>query len=113
MLGLGAAAAAAAQLAVEVGVARLVPDAYAAVPPIVVVWLLFCGATIARGIWTSLFQSQGLYRQIFLLNLIVLPIVIGGILVLPPMIGIAGAIVPLAFGELALLALMVLRLRKI
>jgi O-antigen/teichoic acid export membrane protein len=72
-------------------------------------WMLFAGAVIARGVYSSLFQAMARYREIFILNIVVLPLVLIGIAVMPLMIGLLGAILPMAAGEALFLGLLVWR----
>lgn len=74
-------------------------------------WLLFAAATTARGIYSALYQAMGRYREIFGFNVAILPLVLGGVAISPLAIGLIGAILPMAAGELLLLVLLVWRAR--
>ena len=52
---------------------------------------------------------MGRYREIFSLNLIVLPFVLSGVVLGPFALGLPGAVLPMAAGELVLLALLAFR----
>lgn len=75
-------------------------------------WLAFAAATTARGFFTSLYQAMGRYRELFLCGAVVLPFVLGGVILGPLAIGLPGAVLPMAGGELMLLALLAFRARR-
>lgn len=72
-------------------------------------WIAFAAATTARGFYSSLFQAMGRYREIFVLNIIVLPFVLAGVALGPLVMGLVGAVIPMAVGELLLLLLLSFR----
>ncbi|GEM_PF-6366566 len=75
-------------------------------------WILFAMATTVRGIYSSLFQAMGRYREIFTYNAALLPLVLAGVALAPRAIGLVGAILPMIIGELLLFGLLVWRARK-
>lgn len=72
-------------------------------------WLAFAAANTARGFYSSLFQAMGRYREIFMLNLAILPFVLGGVAICPLTLGLYGAVLPMAAGEIILLVLLAWR----
>jgi len=85
------------------------PPAYPHLLSLAGAWLAFAATTTARGFYSSLFQAMGRYREIFSLNLIVLPFVLSGVVLGPFALGLPGAVLPMAAGELVLLALLAFR----
>lgn len=71
-------------------------------------WVMFAGATISRGIVSSLYQAMGRFREIFVCNLVLLPFVLAGVVIAPKYVGIVGAVLPMAFGEMALMAILLM-----
>lgn len=88
------------------------PHTYPHLLPLAATWLLFAAATMARGFYSSLFQAMARYREIFVLNIVILPFVLGGVVVGPGALGLPGAVLPMAAGELVLLALLAARARR-
>lgn len=82
---------------------RLLPNGFPHALALAGAWTTFTAATVARGFYSSLFQAMGRYREIFLLNVAILPFVLGGIIIGPRVIGLPGAVLPMAGGELLLL----------
>lgn len=82
---------------------RLLPNGFPHAMALAGAWTTFTAATVARGFYSSLFQAMGRYREIFLLNVAILPLVIVGIIIGPRVIGLSGAVLPMAGGELLLL----------
>lgn len=72
-------------------------------------WLAFAAASTARGLYTSIYQAMGRYRELFVQNVVVLPFVLAGIAWAPLALGLVGAVLPMALGEVALLALLAAR----
>lgn len=91
---------------------RLIPDGHRHMLPLTAFWLTFCAASIARGIYSSLYQAMGRYRELFTINLLCLPLVLGGVSLLPNIVGLYGAIVPLTFGEICMMGVMWHRARR-
>lgn len=87
------------------------PEAYPNVVVLVGGWVLFAAANIARTAYSSVFQAMGRYREIFYFNLATLPPILAGVALAPSYFGLLGAILPMALGELALLALLAWRVR--
>jgi len=67
-------------------------------------WILFAGVSVARGVFSTLLQALGQYRELFAVNLVIMPVVLLGVVQAPKYIGLVGAILPMAAGELAMLA---------
>ncbi|WP_369024966.1 lipopolysaccharide biosynthesis protein [Qipengyuania sp. RANM35] len=92
--------------------ASVVPQAYSEVPTLTGAWALFATANIARGAYSTLYQAMGHYREIFTLNLLTLPPILLGVAFAPAHFGLLAAIIPMALGELALLALLAMRINR-
>lgn len=82
------------------------PHEHPNIGPLVACWMAFTAAAIARGLYTSLYQAMGRYRELFAINMISLPFVLAGIALAPLWIGICGAIIPLALGEVFMMVVM-------
>ncbi|WP_163000245.1 hypothetical protein [Sphingobium yanoikuyae] len=91
---------------------RWLPSAYPHLLSLAGAWLAFVAATTARGVFTSLFQAMGRYRELFLCGAFVLPFVLGGVVLGPFALGLPGAVLPMVLGELALLALLAARAQR-
>jgi O-antigen/teichoic acid export membrane protein len=89
------------------------PHSYPHLLPLVAAWLAFVAATTARGFFTSLFQAMGRYRELFISGTIILPFVLAGIATGPLILGLPGAVLPMAAGELILLVLLAVRTRNL
>lgn len=87
-----------------IGGAAVAPAKYPHLFHLAACWFLFAGAATARSSVSSLFQAMGRYKVIFLATSLAVPIVLGGIALLVPRIGLSGAILPMVAGELLLLA---------
>lgn len=74
-------------------------------------WAIFAGVTTARSSVSALFQATGRYKEVFVANCFAIPVVLGSIVVLVPIIGVAGAVLPMVVGELQLLVTLLLILR--
>ena len=90
----------------------LLPAAYPNLLVLIGGWVLFATAAISRTAYSSLYQAMGRYREIFLLNAAFLPAILAGVFLAPNYIGLLGAILPMAIGELALLGVLALRVRR-
>lgn len=112
VLGAGAVSAVAIFAALDWIPADILPTAYPNLVILVGGWVLFATAVIARSAYSSLYQAMGRYREIFLLNAVTLPFIIAGVFIAPGYIGLLGAILPMAIGELALLGALALRVRS-
>lgn len=75
-------------------------------------WFFFAAMTTVRGLYSAFYQAMGRYREIFVLNTLVVPLVIVGLLYAPQEFGLLGAIFPMAFGELLLACLLILKARR-
>lgn len=92
---------------------KWLPHSYPHLLPIVGAWLAFVATTTARGFFTSLFQAMGRYRELFIYGTMVLPFVLAGVATGPLILGLPGAVLPMAAGELILLVLLVVRARNL
>lgn len=68
-------------------------------------WVLFAGLSVARGVYSTLLQAMGRYRELFIVNLVLMPMVLFGVVEAPKYLGLVGAILPMAAGELAMLGI--------
>lgn len=80
--------------------------------PLAAVWIGFVTATIARGLYSSLYQAMGRYRELFIVNLVCLPFVLLGVAFTPDVIGLYGAVLPLVLGEFFMLLILASRAAK-
>ncbi len=108
-LAAGALAGAACWIADRAIDRTLLPDGFPHLVALAGAWLAFAAASTARGLYSSLYQAMGRYREIFVLNLVVLPFVLAGVVFAPLALGLVGAVLPMALGEVALLALLAAR----
>lgn len=88
------------------------PRAYPHLLQLAGAWLAFAAATTARGFYTSLFQAMGRYRELFICGAIILPAVLAGVVAGPLALGLPGAVLPMAMGELVLLLLLAWRAKS-
>lgn len=102
-LALGAALACLAWIAFAGGAQALISDKYPQLLALSSLWLLFAGVTSARGALSAFLQALGAYRTILIVNLTTIPTAVIGIVLLLPLWGVAGAIVPLIAAELQFL----------
>ncbi len=98
-LGCGLVLAAGAAAAARSPLDDMLPD-YPGLFGLAALWFVFAGVSSARGALSTLMQAAGLYRLLFLANLIAVPVALIGLVVLIPLIGAAGAIVSLIAAEL-------------
>lgn len=108
-LAAGAALGGASWLADRAIDPALLPRGYPHLIGLAGAWLAFAAAGTARGLYSSLYQAMGRYREIFFLNLSVLPFVLAGVAFAPVELGLVGAVLPMVLGEVALLALLAAR----
>lgn len=83
--------------------ARFIPHAHPHIVILSAAWLLFAASSVARGVYSSLLQALGRYRELFMVNAIFMPMVLIGIVEAPRYIGLVGAILPMALGEVGML----------
>lgn len=99
-------------IALQSGAQSLVGDKYPTLFALASLWFLFAGASSARGALSALYQAEGAYRQLFIGNLTTIPTALLGMIILIPLWGTIGAIVPLIAAELQFLLVLFVRLRK-
>lgn len=87
------------------------PKAYPKIISLVGFWIAFASATTARSLFTSLYQAVGRYKELFVINIAILPFVLVLVAFLPRWLGVSGAILPMVFGEIVILFILSLRLR--
>lgn len=108
-LGAGGVGAAAIFSLIDYVPVSVLPEAYRNVVALIGGWVIFAAANIARTAYSSVFQTMGRYREIFFFNLVTLPPIMAGVAFAPAYFSLLGAILPMALGELALLALLAWR----
>lgn len=86
-----------------IGLQKLMPRAYPDMLELAAIWMIFAGVSCARSVVSSLFLAQGRYREVFVATLISLPVVLAGLGILIPAIGLTGGVLPLIFGEITLI----------
>lgn len=89
----------------------LLPKHYPDLIALVVSWIFFATCVIARGFFSSVFQAMGRYKEIFLCNVAILPLVLAGAYFAPLALGVSGVVYSLTAGEFLLLAALMLRAR--
>jgi len=87
-----------------IGLQQLMPRAYPHMIQLAAIWMIFAGVTCARGVVSSFFLAQGRYREVFIATLVSLPVVLAGLGILIPALGLVGGVLPLILGEIALIS---------